>query len=366
MATILLSIKPEYAKPIFEGKKKYEFRKCLPKYNITRIIVYATSPEKLVLGEVNVKKTISMKKTPLWELTKREAGISRSKYRNYFRDSQQAHAFVLGKVNLYSEPKRLEDFGIKQPPQSYVYLKECPYCKNVIIKNDTATSKSNSNSVEHIIPFSLGNEDLVLEKGVICDNCNNYFARSIEKPFLELEPIKLLRTYHYIPSRKNKIPPLNVFVNHEIANMKFDAKNNCAHIFLSPETILKICNKEVDMFFSEGIDIDQLKNSYVVSRFLVKVFTEICLFYGLEYQLNKNVDSFFVLDKKFEELHNYVRFEGRTKKVFDYSVFQTKEIKPLSQDDFVASIKLNVDEDKKCWTGMVFRLFELEFVLNIK
>lgn len=365
MATILLSIKPEYAKLIFEGIKKYEFRKFLPKYNVTRIIVYSTSPEKLVLGEVEVKKTISMKKTPLWELTKKDAGISRLKYRDYFRDSKQAHAFVLGKANLYNKPKMLKDFDIQQAPQSYVYLKECPYCKNIIIKNDTATSKSNSHSVEHIVPFSLGNEDLILKEGIICDDCNNYFARNIEKPFLELEEIKLLRTYHSIPSRKSKIPPMNVFINNEKACMKFDARNNCAYIGLSPETILKIYEKKVDMFFSSGIDTKQLQNSYVVSRFLVKVFTETCLFYGIKFQLKETNNSFFILDKKMEELHEYVRFAGREKRVYDYSVTKIKEIVPLSQDDFVSSIKLNVNENKKCLTGMVFRLFELEFVLNI-
>jgi hypothetical protein len=52
----------------------------------------------------------------------------------------------------------------------------CIFCKN---------DSSNSKSVEHIIPESLGNTTRTLPKGVVCDTCNNYFARKVEKPFLE-------------------------------------------------------------------------------------------------------------------------------------------------------------------------------------
>ena len=38
MSTMLLSIKPKYAKIILEGKKQYEFRKNKPKKDVTRII----------------------------------------------------------------------------------------------------------------------------------------------------------------------------------------------------------------------------------------------------------------------------------------------------------------------------------------
>lgn len=124
MSTILLSIKPEYSKRIFEGTKKYEFRKHLAKKGVKKIIVYSSFPDKKVIGEVMVTGTISMKPSPLWELTKKEAGISRSKYREYFHGCKEAHAYKLGKTILYDPPRKLEDYGIKQAPQSFVYL-EC-------------------------------------------------------------------------------------------------------------------------------------------------------------------------------------------------------------------------------------------------
>lgn len=38
-----------------------------------------------------------------------------------------------------------------------------------------------STSVEHIVPESLGNKDICLPKGYVCDECNHYFAIKAEK-----------------------------------------------------------------------------------------------------------------------------------------------------------------------------------------
>ncbi len=46
MSTMLLSIKPKYAKVILDGKKQYEFRKSKPKDDVDCIIFYASSPQK--------------------------------------------------------------------------------------------------------------------------------------------------------------------------------------------------------------------------------------------------------------------------------------------------------------------------------
>lgn len=68
---------------------------------------------------------------------------------------------------------------------------------------------SHSRSVEHIIPYSLGNRSHVLPRGIVCDACNNYFSREVERPFLEAPAIKLLRFHQGLESRKNRIPPIN-------------------------------------------------------------------------------------------------------------------------------------------------------------
>ena len=46
----------------------------------------------------------------------------------------------------------------------------CIFCKK-----DSLDSKS----IEHIMPESLGNVNHILQPGVVCDECNNYFARKV-------------------------------------------------------------------------------------------------------------------------------------------------------------------------------------------
>lgn len=122
MGTILLSIKPEYAIKIINGTKKYEFRKHLAKEKIDKIILYATFPEKKIIGEVEVIGTIANKPSPLWETTKKTAGISRCKYRTYFKGCTIAYAYILGSAIKYDTPKQLSDLGLQMAPQSFVYI----------------------------------------------------------------------------------------------------------------------------------------------------------------------------------------------------------------------------------------------------
>lgn len=122
MSTILLSIKPEYCERILAGTKKYEFRRHLAQKKVNRILIYSTAPVMMVVGEVAVEETLSMRPSPLWEKTKTTAGITRAKFREYFKDCQYAHAYKLGQVLRYSEPRPLSQYGIAQAPQSFVYI----------------------------------------------------------------------------------------------------------------------------------------------------------------------------------------------------------------------------------------------------
>ena len=122
MESILLSINPEYVERIFAGSKKYEFRKRLANRTVDKILMYSTAPIMKVVGEAEVVKTISSSPSALWEYTKKFAGISRDKYRKYFKGCKVAYAYQLGKVVQYDPPKELSEFNIDLPPQSFIYL----------------------------------------------------------------------------------------------------------------------------------------------------------------------------------------------------------------------------------------------------
>lgn len=123
MSTILMSIKPEYVEKLFNGTKKYEYRKKRCKKNIDKIIVYSTNPVKKVVGELEIEDILEDNKEVIWEKTKLYSGIVREKYDSYFKKEDTAVAYKIKSYKLYDTKKELSDFNIKASPQSYVYIK---------------------------------------------------------------------------------------------------------------------------------------------------------------------------------------------------------------------------------------------------
>lgn len=362
---ILLPIKEEYIERILNGEKKYEYRHCLAQKKIDTIILYATAPKCVVVGEVSVIGRIEKPPTVLWEETKKYAGITRKKYREYFSGKKNAKAYVLGKPIRYSREMPLEEFGLTHAPQSFIYLTECPFCSKAITKSTKAHCLTTANSEEHIIPLSLGNDHLTLPRGMVCDECNNYFARKIEKDFLSKKAIELLRSYHAVPSRKDKVPAFDIMIGKEKTQLKIDHNNKCCSIDVSDfsnDLVDQFMNGKIKILLSEGISLEELKNDYSTSRFLVKVFLEVYLLYALEYY--KERPRSFIFDKKMGELVSYVRRGNKKETIYDYSVVLRKEVTPFSLDDFVASASLDYDTENTI-TGMTLNLFELEFKLHI-
>lgn len=73
----------------------------------------------------------------------------------------------------------------------------CVYCKS---------PSSESKSVEHVVPESLGNTSLILPPGIVCDGCNNYFSRKVEAPFLNHPWTQRLRHDQGLPSKRGRVP----------------------------------------------------------------------------------------------------------------------------------------------------------------
>ena len=90
---VVLSIKPEFANKIFDGTKKYEFRKAIFKNDtIKTIIVYASSPVQRVIGEFEIEKIINHDIDTLWGLTQQDSGISEDYFYQYFAEREIGYA----------------------------------------------------------------------------------------------------------------------------------------------------------------------------------------------------------------------------------------------------------------------------------
>ena len=83
---ILLSIKPEFVERIFDGVKKFEFRKVVANKSIDAIVIYATAPVMRVVGCVQVRGIIGDRPDGLWQKTKNVAGITREFFDSYFAE----------------------------------------------------------------------------------------------------------------------------------------------------------------------------------------------------------------------------------------------------------------------------------------
>ena len=130
MPTMLLSIKPEYAKAILDGQKEYEFRKRRCKTGVNKIILYSTAPESKVVGEAEIEDIIEGSPSKIWEMTKKAAGITQAKYHTYYQGYHNAVAYKLKNVVVYDPPKELSDYGIEHVPQSFQYIDTAEHLKN--------------------------------------------------------------------------------------------------------------------------------------------------------------------------------------------------------------------------------------------
>jgi len=121
---VLLSVKPHFAESIFNGKKKYEYRKTrFSISNIQKIIVYASSPIKKIVGEFHIAEIIQDTPELIWLRTGNLAGIRREIFFHYFTGKNIGYAIRIKHAKKYRVPYDPRDVveGFI-PPQSFMYI----------------------------------------------------------------------------------------------------------------------------------------------------------------------------------------------------------------------------------------------------
>jgi predicted transcriptional regulator len=118
----LLSIHPEYARAIFAGAKRVEFRRRPIAVDIRRVLVYATKPISSLLGWFELDEIIAKPPSLLWREFGRMGSIERTSFDLYFTGAQVAYALKLGEAHEFREPVALADAGVAYPPQFAQYL----------------------------------------------------------------------------------------------------------------------------------------------------------------------------------------------------------------------------------------------------
>ena len=121
---IMLAIKPEYVEEIFDGLKRYEYRRKCPNHPISQIVIYETSPVSKVVGTVDVDEMLGTAPHVLYDMTKKFSGISEDDYNDYFKGTNVAYAYSINHPTIFSSPIPIEKYGLRGAPQSYLYLEE--------------------------------------------------------------------------------------------------------------------------------------------------------------------------------------------------------------------------------------------------
>lgn len=122
---VLLSIKPEFAEKILDGEKQYEFRRTTFRdaSAIDTVIMYATAPEKQIVGTFRMKDVLEEHPELLWNQFGAESGISdKSRFMEYFEGKEAGYAIEIDQTHELTEPvdprEHITDFT---PPVSFQY-----------------------------------------------------------------------------------------------------------------------------------------------------------------------------------------------------------------------------------------------------
>jgi predicted transcriptional regulator len=121
---VLLSIRPHFAERIFNGTKKYEYRKAIfSRADVQKVIIYASSPVKKIVGEFQIAEIIWDKPESIWLKTHVSAGVNRDFFFQYFTGKDKGYAINIKHYKKYAAPVNpwdvLPDFT---PPQSFIYI----------------------------------------------------------------------------------------------------------------------------------------------------------------------------------------------------------------------------------------------------
>lgn len=137
---IVISILSYYAKQIFAGNKKFEFRKSPIKHNDLgkTFYVYSAKQDKAIIGSFKVSKVHKGNLDDILDITGYNQRNDKKEIIDYYKNSNTCYALELTDIIKFHKPLSLNDMRkidrYIQLPQYYAYLSpKSPLCN--VIKN---------------------------------------------------------------------------------------------------------------------------------------------------------------------------------------------------------------------------------------
>jgi hypothetical protein len=233
----------------------------------------------------------------------------------------------------------------------------CIFCKR-----DSAGSRS----VEHIIPEALGNIEHILPRGVVCDTCNNYFARKVEGPLLETPWFRHVRSRQYVANKRGNVPSMRGLVPgaRMVANVWVDG----------PKLVLGGRNEKEQLQLETAILSGHASSVYIpiidtiderlMSRFLAKVAIEILVHRVMAVE---GWEESLIDGGQIDELRRFARVGDRPptwpfshRRIYDEDDLQ---IEPNGHFQVLHEFTLLYTEGRELYA--VLGLFGKEFAINL-
>jgi len=199
-------------------------------------------------------------------------------------------------------------------------------------------------TVEHVIPESLGNDDLVLE-GQVCAGCNNHFSK-LEEFVLQKTPIAFWKTHLGIRSKRGKLPSIDLshpkrekgvypsihpthdnsigFTAHEDGSTSVDIDD------------LSIINQIINDKRHEFRFVITPKTLFILGRFLCKVGVELlCV-----------SDQYLARKDRFDRARRFARFGDLNGlwPIFHFTKGNVSDFRKMRADDEGATVEVDCYE----------------------
>lgn len=125
---LLLSIRPTFADQILDGSKKVEFRRRHPRQIElgTRMLIYASSPVRALIGTAVVVEVVEGSPDEVWDEYQSVGGIEHEQFNAYYEECDKAIVIRLSKPVRLKKAIPLDDLRSKwpgfHPPQQFAYM----------------------------------------------------------------------------------------------------------------------------------------------------------------------------------------------------------------------------------------------------
>ena len=127
--SLFFSIRPQYASAILNGDKTVELRRVKPAISQgADVLIYASSPEMMLVGGATVDEVIVSTPGELWHQVGHRTGVSYTTLQTYFEGAKIACGIALKNVWSLQDPLSLTELRQRlpgfRPPQSYRFFEK--------------------------------------------------------------------------------------------------------------------------------------------------------------------------------------------------------------------------------------------------